>query len=111
MSIVLKYILTIIWNIVTMAKKVSYTFINAQGEIENVKDKVKHINKQKNNIVYFDIGLYLVIPIFAGILLGQYLDGITNKKPFFTLLFIILGTIITFYNLFKLIKDVKNSND
>ena len=57
------------------------------------------------NITNLNIGTYLLTPIFLGVIIGYYLDKYLNKQPFFIVLFIILGTISTFYNLVKLVKE------
>lgn len=57
------------------------------------------------NPVYFNVGLYLIVPLLLGVFLGYYLDKRFHSKPIFTLVGILLGTISTFYNLWKLLKE------
>lgn len=59
------------------------------------------------NPIYFSLGFYLLIPILLGIFLGIRIDKWLETKPFFTFLFIALGTISSFYNLWKLTKQQK----
>jgi len=53
---------------------------------------------------YLNIGYYLVTPIVAGVFLGLGLDYWLKTKPFFVVFFLFLGTLGSFYNLFKLLK-------
>jgi F0F1-type ATP synthase assembly protein I len=74
-------------------------------------EKVKSRNKNKStdqtykNILNLNAGIYIATPIFLGLVFGYYLDIYFGKKPIFIVLFIIIGTFCSFYNLFKLIKD------
>jgi len=53
---------------------------------------------------YSNIGYYLVTPLLFGVFLGLYTERLTGKKVAF-FVFLILGVLGTFYNLFKLIKS------
>ncbi len=53
---------------------------------------------------YFNLGFYLAIPLLAGVSGGIILDNWFQTKPIFTISLIILGSIASFYNLFRLIK-------
>lgn len=58
---------------------------------------------------YSSYGFYIVVPIFLGLTLGVVLDKVFNIRPMFVLVFLFLGTVSSFYNLFVLIKEsVKN---
>ncbi|OGK57278.1 hypothetical protein A3J15_02185 [Candidatus Roizmanbacteria bacterium RIFCSPLOWO2_02_FULL_38_10] len=52
-----------------------------------------------------NIGYYLVSPILIGVFFGLFIDSKINTKPTFTLIFIVLGLIASFYNLRKIYKD------
>lgn len=54
---------------------------------------------------FTDIGIYLAGPLVGGVLLGLFLDNWLHTKPIFVLIFIVVGSIATFYNLIKLTRD------
>ena len=56
---------------------------------------------------YLNIGYYLVTPIVAGVFLGLGLDYWLKTKPFFVVFFLFLGTVGSFYNIFKLLTPPK----
>ncbi|MBI2051325.1 AtpZ/AtpI family protein [Candidatus Roizmanbacteria bacterium] len=72
---------------------------------------LKYDNRSNKNSPYriisqsFNLGFYLVAPLIIGVLIGLYLDKIFGKKPSFTLIFILFGTIASFYNLLKIVKE------
>ena len=47
-------------------------------------------------------GVYLVVPILAGLAAGVWLDGRFASKPLYTIIFLIAGTVSSVYNLSKL---------
>lgn len=62
--------------------------------------------KKKNNslanlslITY--IGVHMTVPIVAGLFAGQWIDNRLNTTPIFLFVFIILGVVVAFMNLFK----------
>lgn len=62
----------------------------------------------KNNFLlakYFNIGYYIVTPLLLGVFLGLVADYYLKTKPLFTALFLLLGTVSAFYNLYKIVKD------
>ena len=62
-----------------------------------------------NALKYSSYGFYIAVPIFLGLTLGIVLDKVFNTRPIFVLVFLFLGTVSSFYNLFVLIKEsVKN---
>ncbi len=89
-------------------KKLTFTKINTKGEVVPViQDDARQ--KKKNNWdippAYFNLGLYLAIPLLLAIGVGQFLDKRFNTNPLFTIILIIFGTISMFYNLIRLYKD------
>ena len=96
------------------ANKTKYTRIGKNGEIIQVdRDLIQKGKKSGLNIPseYFNLGIYLALPLLIGVFLGQYLDRKLGTKSIFTLLLIIFGTISVFYNLFKLYsKDDRNKH-
>ena len=71
----------------------------------NKKEKVK--KPIYNNFLlakYAGIGYYVGAPLLLGVFLGLLIDNFFKTKPLFIIIFIIIGTIGTFYNLFKTTK-------
>lgn len=54
---------------------------------------------------YSSMGYYLITPLLLGVFIGFGLDTFFTTKPFFIVSGIVFGSISTFYNLFKLIKE------
>lgn len=79
------------------------------GKDFEIKRSVKDRKFTKNNnfliAKYINIGYYLISPIILGVLFGVFIDIKFGTKPRFTLFLIFLGSISTFYNLWKLIKE------
>lgn len=62
----------------------------------------------KNNLLLaksLNIGYYLITPLLVGVFLGLFLDDLFETNGIFVTSLIILGTISTFYNLYKLTKE------
>ena len=78
---------------------------NLSNTITTTNKKTKKINKNLLSINSLNIGAYLITPILLGVFIGYNLDIYLNSKPIFILLFILLGTYSSFYNLFKLTKE------
>jgi F0F1-type ATP synthase assembly protein I len=78
--------------------------IDERGEI---KITAKKVRKKSEYMVleYLNLGYYLIIPMLAGIFLGLVLDSWFKTRPIFVLSFLLLGTLGSFYNLFKLLKN------
>lgn len=54
------------------------------------------------------IGISMMVPIIGGVYIGKWLDSIWNTQPIFLFVFILMGVIVAFMNLFKVVaKDVK----
>jgi len=51
------------------------------------------------------IGYYVVAPLLLGVFIGFGLDKYFSSKPLFTIVFLLIGVVATFYNLRKLIKE------
>ena len=49
-------------------------------------------------------GFWFISAILIGIFLGLYLDSRFRTKPTFTLILILLGSVASFYNLYRLTK-------
>lgn len=78
--------------------------IDAGGNLKT-SEEVKRKKKSKKDgwdAVNFGVGFYLLTPILLGLGVGLVLDRVLNTRPLFTLLFLVLGVISSFYNLWKL---------
>lgn len=61
-----------------------------------------------NNLVLaksLNIGYYLLTPLLVGVFLGLALDKVFQTHGVFVVILILLGTISSFYNLYKLTKE------
>ncbi len=50
------------------------------------------------------IGVTLVASTFVGLFVGLYLDRVFSTKPWFTIIFLILGIIAGFRNIYYIVK-------
>ncbi|HOR18476.1 MAG TPA: AtpZ/AtpI family protein [Brevefilum sp.] len=50
------------------------------------------------------LGWEIALPIFGGVLIGHYLDQLTENTYMFTLSFLGLGIFIAYYNIYKRIQ-------
>jgi len=58
---------------------------------------------------YSSYGVYTIVPIFLGLTIGIWLDSIFNTRPMLVLVFLFLGVLGSFYNLFVVVrKSVKH---
>ena len=78
---------------------------------ERIGEKLKKNKRiQNNNKQGYSLGLKismdLVSSIIAGVLIGLGVDKIFSTKPIFFIIFLVLGIISGFYNLFKSIKKL-----
>ncbi len=80
--------------------------LNDQIE-KKLKDlKIKENFKQSGYNLGLKLSMDLVSAIIAGILIGLGLDNFFSTKPIFFLIFLLLGIIAGFYNLYKSIKKM-----
>lgn len=80
--------------------------VDSDGEAFQCK-KSKGLREQGQSLRamnYMNMGLYLATPLLAGVLLGSYIDSKLNMRPVATILFIALGSVAMFYNLFRFTK-------
>ncbi len=52
------------------------------------------------------IGLEMGISVAIGLAIGYFLDRYLNTRPWFTVIFLILGIVAAFRSLFSLAKDI-----
>lgn len=50
------------------------------------------------------LGLELALPIFGGVLFGYYLDKVMPTKYLYTITFLLIGLVVGYYNIYKLIQ-------
>ena len=56
------------------------------------------------------VGWYIAICIVGGLLVGLWIDGKLGALPIFSLTGIILGTVIAFYGMYKMVVPLLNNN-
>jgi len=90
-------------------KKKAYQ-IDSEGNIKEIEEKENKIKKKKeikfdfSNLDYISIGFYVVAPIVLGVIVGIFLDNKLGTKPLITLTLILLGSVGSLYNLYRLTK-------
>lgn len=72
---------------------------------EESTHKSKEIQRKRFNLTYLNLGFYLIIPLLLGVFIGINIDNKFKTRPVFTGIFIFLGMIGTFYNLYKIARD------
>ena len=93
-----------------MPDKMKYNFfeIDKHGGLKKTSQNLKKKQKIKKSFfsdyININVGYSLIVPILIGLIAGLTLDSRFKSKPVFTVFFIFLGTISSFYNLFKLTK-------
>ena len=56
------------------------------------------------------VGLELGFSVILGLFIGQYLDGLLGTEPWLLLVFLLLGAAAGFRRLYRLLKEVGESN-
>lgn len=88
--------------------KRNYFKIDKHGNLKKTSENLKKKPETKKSFfpdyININVGYSLVTPILIGVIIGLTLDSRFKSKPVFTVFFIFLGTVLSFYNLFKLIK-------
>jgi ATP synthase protein I len=56
----------------------------------------------KHFILAWSVGLHLVLSTFVGLAIGYWLDKVFNTSPWLTIIFLLLGIISGFRELFKM---------
>ncbi len=67
----------------------------------NVPRKTKGL---ENFVLVTQVGISMAAPILLSLYIGKRLDEHFNRSPLFLLIFIVIGIIASFTNLFKLIE-------
>lgn len=78
----------------------------------NLKLQKKSFSREKKKsklslVKYTDIGYYIITPLLVGVFLGLAIDKFLKTKSTFFLIFLFLGTVAVFYNMYKIYKDGK----
>jgi F0F1-type ATP synthase assembly protein I len=82
-------------------KKVGSSFI-----IEPFHRKRKKANDDKYRLIdAMDLGIYLIIPLLAGLGIGVVLDNRTGIKPVGIITGLLLGAVGSFFNLIKIVRQ------
>lgn len=69
------------------------------------KPKKKKHTFDLQTLHYANVGFYLLIPIGCALTLGLFLDNVLQTRPVLVTVFLFLGTVATFYNLIRIIKN------
>ena len=56
------------------------------------------------------VGWYIVVCLFFGMFGGLWIDRRLSTEPVFTLLGVLIGTILAFYGIYKIVKDITRTN-
>ena len=78
----------------------------------NLRLQKKNYSREKKKsklslVKYTEIGYYIITPLLAGVFLGLAIDKFLKTKSTFFLIFLFLGTMTAFYNMYKIYKDGK----
>lgn len=65
----------------------------------------------QNLTLVTQIGLVMIIPIFGGVYIGNYLDMRFETSGLFLLIFTIFGVVVAFLNLFKIVLRKSKNKD
>lgn len=86
----------------------SHNIIGSDFSIKAPETALRQKTEKKLILVLaknLSVGYYLATPLLVGVLVGVAVDKYFNTKPAFTLVAIALGTISTFFNLIKIIRQ------
>ncbi len=90
-----------------MKMKKKILSIDAQGRVKSIDMPLNLEHKKGNSwksLEYSGIGYVLVVPLILGVVAGLGLDRLFGTR-FFVIVGIIFGTVSSFYNLWKIVKD------
>ncbi|MEI6532627.1 MAG: AtpZ/AtpI family protein [Candidatus Roizmanbacteria bacterium] len=80
--------------------------IDINGDIVSLVKNEKKLPKKIVHSNYIsEVGIYVAMPLLVLLGIGVYLDNAFHLKPVCTFGGIILGTISTFYNLFRMVTN------
>ena len=76
-------------------------------KIKKKKEKVSSTNQSinaKNYSIALNVSIELITGIGLGVFFGLIVDNYLQTKPIMLIIFLILGTLTGFYNMFKTLK-------
>lgn len=82
-------------------------------EHHSVERKNKQKKGEENNLLLaksLNIGYYLITPLLLGVFFGYWIDSVLKTKPAFLFIFLMLGIVSSFYNLWKLTQENGNKH-
>ena len=56
------------------------------------------------------IGWYIIVCLFAGLFAGIWIDRLIGTEPVFTLLGVLLGTVLAFYGMYRIVSEFMNTD-
>jgi len=60
--------------------------------------------KMYENLVFLtQIGISMLVPILGGLLIGKFIDEKVGTSSIFMLTFIVLGVVVAFMNVYKMV--------
>ena len=62
------------------------------------------------SIQLIGVGWYIVVCLCFGMFGGLWIDRRLSTEPVFTLLGVLIGTILAFYGIYKMVKDITRAN-
>ncbi|MBA4373311.1 MAG: magnesium transporter [Thermodesulfovibrio sp.] len=57
------------------------------------------------------IGLNLVVSTFIGLAIGYWLDGVFSTRPWLTIIFLLLGIVSGFREIFRMVQKEDRGSD
>jgi predicted F0F1-ATPase subunit len=71
----------------------------------------KNKSTWKSSLAYLHLGWEMALPVFIGVLLGNYLDKLTNSKYHLSISLLFAGVFISYLNLARIIKRINKDTD
>ena len=68
----------------------------------NDREKKEKLKTYSNLLELSSIGINLAVSIFVGLGIGLFLDKLFNTKPFLMIVFLFIGIIAGFVNIFRI---------
>ncbi len=91
-----------------MKSEKDFIALSSEGDVKKIKESdlvKKKVLSKKLDYLSLNVGFYILIPIIGGTVIGAVLDNYFKSKPQFIGIFLFLGVVAGFYNLFKLLKE------
>src|SRR5579871_5982041 len=102
-------------NCIYCCKSTVTCAIIRRGIIRETTDGNTRMNKKPPSVwdamgLMLQLGLTIAVPLALGAFGGNYLDGLTNHKPLFLLLGLLLGLIVGIYEEPRVLETTGNQN-